>query len=210
MHPGLSSELYQDSSNLDPERSPYGYGETDADITLPYVIDSEDPLSQALDNSDDDPDEPRTVVWFTRSGREVKRPLHLRESSLVSRSVSVPAESIQREVLEQTTVVIGPSVQVQHSLKTAAADVPQGIAVVVGNRPMDGGTCKIYNLKVSTALKHHVWRVHLSWFWRPELACWKCEKACAGEADLEERLRGRCCHRQSCLPELVEQGLCAT
>ena len=64
---------------MDPERRPYGYGETDANITLPYVIDSEDPLSQALDNSDDDPGEPRTVVRFTRSGREVKRPLHLRD-----------------------------------------------------------------------------------------------------------------------------------
>ena len=76
MHPGLSSELYQDSSNLDPERRPSGYGETDAHITLPYVIHSEDPLSQALDNSDDDPGEPRTVVWFTHIGREVKRPLY--------------------------------------------------------------------------------------------------------------------------------------
>ena len=47
-------------------------------------------------------------------------------------------------MLEQRTVVIGPSVQVQHSLRevveTAAAEVPQGIAVVVGNQPMDGRT----------------------------------------------------------------------
>ena len=71
MRPELSSELYQDSSNLDPERRPYGYSETDADITLPYVIDSEDPLSQALDNSDDDRGELRTMVRFTCSGREV-------------------------------------------------------------------------------------------------------------------------------------------
>ena len=93
-------------------------------------------------------------------------------------------------MLEQRTVVIGPSVQVQHSLRevveTAAAEVPQGIAVVVGNQPMDGRTCKICNLKVSRSLKHHVWRIHLPWFWRPELACWKCEKACAGAAELED------------------------
>ena len=109
------------------------------------------------------------------------------ESSPVSRRVSVPAESIQHEVLERRTVAIGPSVQVQHSLReeveTAAAEVPQGIAVVVGNRPMDGHTCKICNLTVSTSLKRHVWRVHLPWFWRPELACWKCKKACAGAAE---------------------------
>ena len=94
-------------------------------------------------------------------------------------------------MLEQRTVAIAPSVKVQHSLReeveTAAAEVPQGIAVVVGNRPMDGRTCKICNLTVSTSLKRHVWRVHLPWFWRPELACWKCEKACAGAAELEDR-----------------------
>ena len=55
------------------------------------------------------------------------------ESSPVSRRVSVPAEGIQHEVLEHRTVVIGPSVQVQHSLREkmeppAAAEVPQGIA----------------------------------------------------------------------------------
>ena len=114
------------------------------------------------------------------------------ESSPVSRRVSVPAEGIQHEVLEHRTVVIGPSVQVQHSLREkmeppAAAEVPERIAVVVGNRPMDGRTCKICNLTVWTSLKRHVWRVHLPWFWRPELACWKCEKACAGAAELEER-----------------------
>ena len=87
------------------------------------------------------------------------------ESSPVSRRVSVPGESIPREVLEQRTVVIAPSVQVQHILESAAAEVPQGIAVVVGNRSMDGRTCKICNLKVSTALKRHIWRVHLPWFW---------------------------------------------
>ena len=54
MRSGLSSGVYQDSSNTDPERRPYGYDETDADITLLYVVNSEDPLSQVLDNSDDD------------------------------------------------------------------------------------------------------------------------------------------------------------
>ena len=103
----------------------------------------------------------------------------------------MPAESIQHEVLQQRTVVIGPSVQVQHSLReemeTAAAEVPQLMAVMVGNHPMDGRTCKICDLTVSTSLKCNVWRVHLPWFWRPELACWNCKKACAGAAELEDR-----------------------
>ena len=55
-------------------------------MTLPYAVESEDPyqptvLSQALDNSDD---EPRTVVRFTCNGREVKRLLHLRDYACLS------------------------------------------------------------------------------------------------------------------------------
>ena len=50
---------------------------------------------------------------------------------------------------------------------------------------------QICKVKISTSLKRHIWRVYLPWFWRPDLACWKCEKACVGAADVEDHHRKR-------------------
>ena len=71
--------------------------------------------------------------------------------------------------------------------ETAVSDSVQTIPVVTGNRPEDGRTCQICKMKVAS-LKRHLWRVHLPWFWHPELACWKCCKVSAGEAELDGRL----------------------
>ena len=93
-------------------------------------------------------------------------------------------------IQERRIVCLGelqPSVEEGRPVtETVVSDSVQTIPVVTGNRPEDGRTCQICKMKVAS-LKRHVWRVHLPWFWRPELACWKCCKVSAGAAELEER-----------------------
>ena len=61
----------------------------------------------------------------------------------------------------------------------------QEINTITGHQ-VTPGVCRLCNVAV-TSLRRNALRVHLPWYFYPEIACWKCKRACACASELRCR-----------------------
>ena len=57
---------------------------------------------------------------------------------------------------------------------------------IITNHQVTPGVCRHCNVAVMS-LRRHALRVHLPWYFYPEIACWKCKRACVYASELRCR-----------------------
>ena len=91
---------------------------------------------------------------------------------------------VPSEALDSTITTDGSSSPAALTGDTIEVNVT---AIISGKgRAAEDGMCAVCHVRVSN-LKRHVIKLHLPWFYRPDMACFQCQKPASSPARLQER-----------------------